>query len=168
MNTQKLKKCFKTKENLDNRLKEILDENIAAAAFELANLQNFITSSEEELDGAKFELQELEEKDVALQQYVREVEMNNKIYETFLQRMKETNEVKELQSSNVRIIQTALLPTFTYITNITKNYIYVLFNIIFGIIFSLLVYFEFHSNTVIEPSNLEILNIPVLSNSYQV
>ena len=86
---------FKTKENLDKRLVEILDENIAAAAFELANLQNFITSSEEELNGAKFELQDLEEKDVDLQQYVREVEMNNKIYETFLQRMKETNEVKE-------------------------------------------------------------------------
>ena len=44
---------FKTKENLDNRLKEILDENIAAAAFELANLQNFITSSEEELNGSE-------------------------------------------------------------------------------------------------------------------
>ena len=34
----KVKKMFKTKNNLDNRLKEILDENIAAAAFELANL----------------------------------------------------------------------------------------------------------------------------------
>ena len=38
----KVKKVLKTKENLDNRLKEILDENIAAAAFELANLQGFI------------------------------------------------------------------------------------------------------------------------------
>ena len=46
----KVKKMFKTKENLDNRLKEILDENIAAAAFELANLKNFIESSEKELD----------------------------------------------------------------------------------------------------------------------
>ena len=46
----KVKKMFKTKENLDNRLEEILDENIAAAAFELANLKNFILSSEEELD----------------------------------------------------------------------------------------------------------------------
>ena len=68
------------------------------------------------LTEAKFDLQELEEKDVALQQYVREVEMNNKIYETFLQRMKETNEVKELQSSNVKIIQAALLPIVAYIT----------------------------------------------------
>ena len=106
----KVKKVLKTKINLDNRLKEILDENIAAAAYELANLKGFITISEEELNKAKFDLQDLEEKDVALQQFVREVETNNKIYETFLQRMKETNEVKELQSSNVRIIQNALLP----------------------------------------------------------
>ena len=34
---------FKTKQNLDKRLEEILDENIAAAAFELANIKNFIT-----------------------------------------------------------------------------------------------------------------------------
>jgi len=158
----KVKKMFKTKENLDNRLVEILDENIAAAAFELANLQNFITSSEAELDGAKSELQELEEKDVALQQYVREVEMNNKIYETFLQRMKETNEVKELQSSNVRIIQSALLPILPISPNITK--ITILFYLIsFLGLYSLLAYFEFNSNTVVEPSNLEILNIPVLA-----
>ena len=111
---------FKTKENLDNRLSEILDENIAAAAFELANLKNFILASEEELDQAKFDLQELEEKDAAMQKYVREVEMTSKIYETFLLRMKETNEVKELQSSNVKIIQAALLPAAPISPNVKK------------------------------------------------
>ena len=158
----KVKKVLKTKENLDNRLKEILDENIAAAAFELANLQGFISASKEELNNAKFDLQTLEEKDVALKQYVREVETNNKIYETFLQRMKETNEVKELQSSNVRIIQNALLPLSPISPNIFK--ITMLFYFLsFGVIFVMLVYFEFNSNTVIEPSNLESLNIPVLA-----
>jgi len=157
----KVKKILKTKKNLDNRLKEILDENIAAAAYELANLKGFITISEEELNKAKFELQDLEEKDVALKQYVREVETNNKIYETFLQRMKETNEVKELQSSNVRIIQNALLPLSPISPNISK--ITILFYLAsFGVIFSLLIYFEFNSNTIIEPSNLEPLNIPIL------
>ena len=158
----KVKKVLKTKINLDNRLKEILDENIAAAAYELANLKGFITISEEELNKAKFELQDLEEKDVALKQFVREVETNNKIYETFLQRMKETNEVKELQSSNVRIIQNALLPLSPISPNIFK--ITMLFYILsFGGIFILLVYFEFNSNTVMEPSNLDELNIPVLA-----
>ena len=158
----KVKKVLKTKINLDNRLKEILDENIAAAAYELANLKGFITISEEELNKAKFELQDLEEKDVALQQFVREVETNNKIYETFLQRMKETNEVKELQSSNVRIIQNALLPLRPISPDIFK--ITMLFYILsFAGIFIVLIYFEFNSNTVMEPSNLDELNIPVLA-----
>ena len=125
----KVKKMFKTKENLDNRLIEILDENIAAAAFELANLKNFIVSSNKELDQAKFDLQDLEEKDAAMQKYVREVEMTGKIYETFLLRMKETNEVKELQSSNVKIIQAALLPAGPISPNISRM-ITILFYII--------------------------------------
>jgi len=158
----KVKKVLKTKENLDNRLKEILDENIAAAAYELANLKGFITISEEELNNAKSDLQDLEEKDVELRQYVREVETNNKIYETFLQRMKETNEVKELQSSNVRIIQNALLPLKPISPNISKiTFTFYFFS--FLIIFVLLIYFEFNTNTVIEPSNLDALNIPILA-----
>ena len=158
----KVKKSLKTKGNLQKRLVKLLDENIAAAAFELANLQGFISSSEDELELAKFDLQDLEEKDVALQQYVRDVETNNRIYETFLQRMKETNEVKELQSSNVRIIQSALLPLKPISPNILR--ITIMFYIIsFIIIFIILVYFEFNSNTVLEPSHLEELNIPVLA-----
>ena len=158
----KVKKSLKTKGNLQKRLVKLLDENIAAAAFELANLQGFISSSEDELELAKFDLQDLEEKDVALQQYVRDVETNNRIYETFLQRMKETNEVKELQSSNVRIIQSALLPLKPISPNILR--ITIMFYIIsFLIIFIILVYFEFNSNTVLEPSHLEELNIPVLA-----
>jgi succinoglycan biosynthesis transport protein ExoP len=157
----KLKKVFKTKDNLQNKLKEILDENIAAAAFELANLQGFITSSEDELNMAKNELLDLEEKDVALRQYVREVDTNNKIYETFLERMKETNEVKELQSSNVRVIQSALLPLSPISPNIQKIVLMVyLFS--FLVLFFMIVYFEFNSNTVVEPSSLDSLNIPVL------
>lgn len=158
----KVKKILKTKENLDNRLREILDENIAAAAFELANLKNFIFASEEELDQAKFDLQDLEEKDAAMQKYVREVEMTSKIYETFLLRMKETNEVKELQSSNVKVIQAALLPAAPISPNVQK--ITIMFYIVsFLGLFSLIVYFEFHRNAVIEPSHLEALDIPILA-----
>ena len=158
----KVKKILKTKINLDNRLREILDENIAAAAYELGNLKGFISLSEDELNNAKFDLQDLEEKDVALKQFVREVETNNKIYETFLQRMKETNEVKELQSSNVRIIQNALLPLSPISPNVPKI-VLMFYSLSFGLIFCTLVYFEFNTNTVIEPSNLDSLNIPVLA-----
>ena len=158
----KVKKMFKTKQNLENRLEEILDENIAAAAFELANLKNFIKSSEEELDKAKNELQKLEEKDADLKTYVREVEMSSKIYETFLERMKETNEVKELQSSGIKIIQAALLPSLPISPNIKQ--ITVMFYLVSLLsLYSLLVYFEFNRNSVVEPSNLEALNIPILA-----
>jgi len=158
----KVKKSLKTKENLQNRLRELLDENIAAAAFELSNLQGFIQSSKDELNLAKIDLQDLEEKDVALKQYVREVETNNRIYETFLQRMKETNEVKELQSSNVRIIQSALLPLYPISPNISKI-VFLTYFLAFIIIFILIAYYEFNSNTVVEPSQLEELNIPILA-----
>ena len=158
----KVKKMFKTKENLEKRLKEILDENIAAAAFELSNLKTFIASSEDELDQAKLDLQELEEKDTDLQKYEREVEITSKIYETFLQRMKETNEVKELQSSNVKIIQAALLPAEPISPNIRKITI-VFYTLSLAMLFGLLVYFEFNRNAVVEPSNLEILDIPILA-----
>jgi len=158
----KLKKMFKTKENLDNRLKEILDENIAAAAFELSNLKSFITSSEEELELAKEDLQLLEEKDAELKKYAREVEITSKIYETFLQRMKETNEVKELQSSNVKIIQAALLPAKPISPN-TKRITFMSYLVSLIILFSLLVYFEFNRNAVVEPSNLEQLDIPIFA-----
>ena len=158
----KVKKSLKTKENLQNRLEELLDENIAAAAFELSNLQGFIQSSKDELNLAKIDLQELEEKDVSLQQYVREVETNNRIYETFLQRMKETNEVKELQSSNVRIIQSALLPLNPISPNISQI-IFMSYLLSFVLIFLIIVYFEFNSNTIVEPSQLEELNIPILA-----
>lgn len=104
----------------------------------------------------------LKKKDAALRKYVREVEMTSKIYETFLQRMKETNEVKELQSSNVKIIQAALLPSAPISPNVKKiTFLFFLFSLI-GL-YILLTYFEFHRNSVVEPSNLEALNIPILA-----
>ena len=111
---------------------------------------------------AKLDLQNLEEKEAAMRTYVREVEMSTKIYETFLERMKETNEVKELQSSGVKIIQAALLPGVPISPNIER--IIVMFYLVsFISLYSALVYFEFNRNSVVEPSNLEALNLPILA-----
>ena len=76
--------------------------------------------------------------------------------------MKETNEVKELQSSNVKVIQAALLPGGAISPNVQK--ITIMFYIVSLLgLFSLIVYFEFHRNAVIEPSHLEALDIPILA-----
>ena len=76
--------------------------------------------------------------------------------------MKETNEVKELQSSNVRIIQNALLPLFPISPNISKI-VFLFYVLSFLTIFTILIYFEFNTNAILEPSNLESFNIPVLA-----
>ena len=75
-------------------------------------------------------MQDLEINESHLQKYVREVELTSKIYETFLQRMKETDEVKELQSSNVKVIQAALLPAAPISPNISQiTFMFYLFSL---------------------------------------
>ena len=70
--------------------------------------------------------------------------------------------LKNLQSSNVRIIQSALLPISPISPNIQKIVLMVyLFS--FLLLYLIIVYFEFNTNTVVEPSSLESLNIPVLA-----
>ncbi len=45
-----------------------------------------------------------------MQKYVREVNLNERIYQTFMERLKETNEVKELQVSDAKILDTPSIP----------------------------------------------------------
>ena len=78
-------------------MKDILDENIQQKAFELSNLNNFIKLSEEELQNATDELRIIEEKEAGMLKFSREVESSRKLYESFLQRVKETNEAQNLQ-----------------------------------------------------------------------
>ncbi len=61
-NHPKVNKAIKTKDNLITDLKEIIDENIAVNAYELASLENFIRLSNEELEIARAELQTLKTK----------------------------------------------------------------------------------------------------------
>ena len=92
-------------ENLKVQLKDILDENIQQKAFELSNLDNFIKLSEEELQKATDELRIIEEKEAGMLKFSREVESSRKLYESFLQRVKETNEAQNLQVSKLKVIE---------------------------------------------------------------
>ena len=96
--------------NLKLQLKDILDENIQQKAFELSNLDNFIKLSEDELQKATDELRIIEEKEAGMLKFSREVESSRKLYESFLQRVKETNEAKNLQVSRLKVIETPNLP----------------------------------------------------------
>ena len=98
----KIVQAIDLNENLKVQLKDILDENIQQKAFELSNLDNFIKLSEDELQKATDELRIVEEKEAGMLKFSREVESSRKLYESFLQRVKETNEAQNLQVSRLK------------------------------------------------------------------
>ena len=106
----KVAQAYDQKSSLENQLKKILNETIEKKAFELSNLKNFLNLSNQELDKAKKELREIEEKEAGMMKFVREVESSRKLYETFLQRVKETNEAQNLQVSKMKVIES---PSYT-------------------------------------------------------
>ena len=158
----KVKKSLKLAKNLDEQLERLLDENIQELAFELSNLKNLKDANLDSLARSKAELQYLEEMESGMLKFVREVDLNSKLYESFLERMKETSEAQKLQTSNVKMIQSPILPTDPIFPN-TVLIIFLAY--LFGLIgmYSLLCYFELNRSVIQEPTVLESLNIPVLS-----
>ena len=146
-------------ENLKIQLKDILDENIQQKAFELSNLDNFIKLSDDELQKATDELRVIEEKEAGMLKFSREVESSRKLYETFLQRVKETNEAQNLQVSKLKVIENPNLPTSPFSPQPTKNFI-LAFLISFLGFYGLLYYREMNSSVIKSPEAIDSLNIP--------
>ena len=146
-------------ENLKVQLKDILDENIQQKAFELSNLDNFIKLSNEELQKATDELRIIEEKEAGMLKFSREVESSKKLYESFLQRVKETNEAQNLQVSKLKVIETPNLPASPFSPQPTKNFI-LAFLISFCGVYGLLYFREMNSSVIKSPEAIDSLNIP--------
>ena len=146
-------------ENLKIQLKDILDENIQQKAFELSNLDNFIKLSDEELQKATDELRVIEEKEAGMLKFSREVESSRKLYESFLQRVKETNEAQNLQVSKLKVIETPNLPSIHFSPKPLNNLI-LSFAISFLGVYGLLYYREMNSSVIKSPEAIDSLNIP--------
>ncbi len=146
-------------DNLKVQLKEILDKNIQQKAFELSNLNNFIQLSEDDLQKATDELRVIEEKEAGMLKFSREVDSSKKLYESFLQRVKETNEAQNLQVSRLKVIETPNLPVKPFSPKTTKNVI-ISFLISFFCLFGLLYYREMNSSVIKSPEAIDSLNIP--------
>ncbi len=146
-------------ENLKVQLKDILDENIQQKAFELSNLDNFIKLSEEELQKATDDLRMIEEKEAGMLKFSREVESSRKLYESFLQRVKETNEAQNLQVSKLKVIETPNLPSSPFSPQPTKNFILAFLISFFGV-YGLLYFREMNSSVIKSPEAIDSLNIP--------
>ena len=160
--TDKHPKIVQAKElnsSLENQLKDILDENIQQKAFELSNLTNFIKLSEEEMQKATDELRIVEEKESGMMQLAREVESNRNLYESFLQRVKETNEAQNLQVSKLKIIETPNAPSKPYAPKPFKDSIMVFVVSVLGF-YALLYYREMNTSVIKSPEAIESSNIP--------
>jgi len=153
-NHPKMSKALKTEENLKNKLKTIIDNNIASRAYEVANLQGFIDLSEKELEKSRQELQDLEIKDLNMQKFSRDVELNKRIYESFLERLKETTEAKELQTPNAKILDRPTMPSEPISPNI-KRITSFLFLITFLSLYGMIIYYETFRNAISNPEALE-------------
>ena len=154
----KVSQAYDQNLSLKNQLKKILDETIQKKAFELSNLQTFINLSNEELDNAKKELRFIEEKEAGMMKFVREVESSRKLYETFLQRVKETNEAQNLQVSKMKIIETPSLSEKPYSPKPNRNFI-LTFILSFITFYMLAFYRELNSSLIKNPETIESLGI---------
>jgi succinoglycan biosynthesis transport protein ExoP len=155
----KVTQAHELSKSLKKQLKKILDEVIQRKVFELSNLKNFIKLSKDDLEKAKNQLRELEEKESGMLNFVREVDSSRKLYETFLQRLKETNEAQNLQISKLKVIETPSLPGGPFSPKPYKNFTISL--IISILVFYGLVFFrEMNSAVIKTPEALDHLNIP--------
>ena len=155
----KIKQAYDVNESLKHQLKHILGDVIEKKAFELSNLKNYIKLLETQLLEATEELRIIEEKEAGMLNFSREVESSRKLYESFLQRVKETNEAQNLQVSKLKIIEVPNLPTSPFSPNPKNNFISTLF-FSFLIFYGLIVYKEMNSSIIKSPEAIENLNIP--------
>jgi len=155
----KVTQAYEQNSSLENQLKKILDETIQKKAFELSNLKTFINLSNDELDKAKDELRFIEEKEAGMMKYVREVESSRKLYETFLQRVKETNEAQNLQVSKIKIIETPTLSEEPFSPNPMRNLIITIIISFFGL-YGIILYREMNTSVIKSPEAIDSLNIP--------
>jgi capsular exopolysaccharide synthesis family protein len=155
----KVKQAYELRTSLKHQLKHILEDVIEKKVFELSNLKNFIQLSKDDLENAKRELRETEEKEAGMLNFSREVESSRKLYETFLQRQKETNEAQNLQISKLKIIERPNLPIKPFTPKPLKNFISALIASIFGF-YGLILFRNMNSTVINTPEALDHLNIP--------
>jgi polysaccharide biosynthesis transport protein len=158
-NHPKLTKAYDYKNNLNEQLKKEINLGVEQKAFELSNLDGFIKLSEAEIKKATDELQVIEEKESGMMKFLREVESSKKLYESFLQRVKETNEAQNLQVSKLKIIEMPSLSENPISPKPTKNFILALCFSFVGF-FSLIYYKELNLSVLKSPESIDSLDIP--------
>src|SRR5712672_361341 len=123
------------------------------------------------LDAQKAETNQMAEKVVQYNILKREADTNKQLYDGMLQKLKEAGITAGLRSSNIRVVDPALIPSYPARPNKTRN---VMLSILVGLIggIGLALLREYLDNTVKTPDDVETLArlpslavVPSLSNS---
>ncbi len=114
------------------------------------------------LEEQKREALELNQKSIRYGELAREVESNQRLYNSLLQRMKETSVTERLQTNNIRIVDRAVVPRFPIAPRKMRN---VALSIIFGFMLGITLAFfcEYLDNSIRSSDDItRYLNIPFL------
>ncbi|MBT7555124.1 MAG: polysaccharide biosynthesis tyrosine autokinase, partial [Flavobacteriaceae bacterium] len=104
------------------------------------------------------ELRDIEEKESGMLKFTRELESSKNLYQSFLQRVKETNEAQNLQVSKVKILESPNLPGSHFYPNPKKNSLLAFIISAFGA-FALLFFKEMNSSALRNTEAIESLDI---------
>ena len=124
----------------------------------LAQEQEMMAALEEQ----KLEALELNQKAVAYNVLEREAESNKRVYDTLLQRTKETSVTEQLETSNIRVIDPATIPNYPVAPRKKLNiFLAMVVGLTLGVALSF--FFEYIDNSVKTPEDIKhYLNIPFL------
>tara|TARA_B110000259_G_scaffold126872_1_gene143488 strand:- start:4172 stop:6343 length:2172 start_codon:yes stop_codon:yes gene_type:complete len=159
-------KVIKSKETiaaLDQELSVILKKTIEKKTFELGSLKNLLNSNKAKLENATKELTNLEVKESGMQTFKREVDSSSRLYDTFLQRAKETNEAKKLQIINTKIIAPASLNTTPVSPNVSLN-TSISYVLSFVLLYFLIFYREISNSTLKDAQSFAGMEFNVFAN----
>jgi capsular exopolysaccharide synthesis family protein len=139
-----------TEEKLRNEIRNVgrgLESEYRAAAAQEASLNA-------NLEAAKREALEFNRKAIEFGVLKREVETNQQVYKELLTRNKQTNLEKELETTNIRIVEKAERPRGPYSPRHMRNYqLALLIGLLLGI--GLTVLFEHFDNTLKTPEDVK-------------
>ena len=114
------------------------------------------------LEEQKKEALDLNQKAVTYNVLEREAESNKRVYETLLQRAKETNVTEKLDTINVRVIDRASVPTYPVAPRKKLN---IFLSMVVGLVMGMVLafFFEYIDNSIKTPDDIkQYLNIPFL------
>ena len=158
-------KIIKSKETIDALTQEltgILKKTIEKKTFELGSLKNLLNTNKLKLEKATKELTDLEVKESGMRIFKREVDSSSNLYDTFLQRAKETNEAKKLQILNTKVIAPASLSLNPVSPNIALN-VSISWILSFALLYFMILYKEINNSTLKNIQSFEGMDVSVFA-----